>query len=281
MPHFDNFPIERLTSFQHQGVVKSIYFCASIEELSAVVKKHPKVCVLGKGSNSIIDPDKDDVVYIKLDAAISPVVAYAETLQVSAATQVHELMKLLVKYELSGLEFTAGVPASVGGMVAMNFGCWGEEVKNVIRRVQVMKEDQKLSWIDVSELEMSYRNSILHRKSWIVIAVEFSLKKDTASAIQKRIQDNIQLRLQKQPLRGKTFGSTFKNPEHATAGALIEHAGLKGVLKYGVKVSELHANFLENQGEARYEDVVEMIKFIQKVVEIDSGIVLDPEVCFL
>jgi UDP-N-acetylmuramate dehydrogenase len=281
VPHFSNFPIERLTSFQHKGVVKSIYFCDSVDELRAVWKAHSNICVLGKGSNSIIDPEKDDVVYIKLNTAIRPAIVHGTTLQVSAATQVYELMKLLVKHQLSGLEFAAGVPAAVGGMVAMNFGCWGEEVKDVISRVQVMKDDLSLSWIDVSELALTYRSSILHSNNWIVIAVEFTLKTDTISAIQKRIKDNIKLRLQKQPLRGKTFGSTFKNPGNASAGALIEHAGLKGLTKFGVKVSELHANFLENLGEASYTDVVEMIQFIQKTVQAHSGILLEPEVCLL
>ena len=120
-------------------------------------------------------------------------------------------MTLCQKAGLSGLEFCAGVPATVGGMITMNFGCWGSSISDAVERVHILKEDGSDLWLSQEELDFGYRNSAIHDQQWIVLEAQFNCKQKTPEKVKETIQHNIQERLSKQPLREPTFGSIFKN----------------------------------------------------------------------
>lgn len=187
-------------------------------------------------------------------------------------------MALSKEHELTGLEFTAGVPASLGGMIAMNFGCWDNEIAERLERVHVFTEEGNSEWVTPPELEMSYRHSNITAKKLTIIEADLSLATSTKSEVEKNIQKNITLRLDKQPLREPSFGSIFKNPSNTTAGKLIDEAGLKNSTIGAAQISQKHANFMQNTGTATYEDAYALLKYIQETIKNTTQTHLIPEV---
>lgn len=179
---------------------------------------------------------------------------------------------------LSGLEFAAGVPASLGGMIAMNFGCWGHAISDLVVAVAIIDESGIYRWISAAEAQFAYRNSIFHHNKWMVMAAELAFTPKDPQDIRAAVTQNIQTRLAKQPLRDRTFGSTFKNPDGLFAGALIEQCGLRGHRWGDVQLSDRHANFMLNVGEATFDAAVAAITDIQSIVKSQTGVTLETEV---
>ncbi len=276
-----NVPVSQLTTFQNVGSVSEVITLENLDDVVAFLSQNKPFYILGKGSNLLINPAASVQTFIQISPSFSVPEVHQNTLKVSAGTPVSALMKLLQQYQLSGLEFSAGVPASVGGMVAMNFGCWGTEIADVIDRVHVCDFSGKTQWISKNDMGFAYRKSRIQSENLIVLEAVFSLKPDTADAIKQRVLSNIATRIDKQPLRGKTFGSTFKNPPGHFAGALIEQLGLKEKPVGQVMFSEKHANFMINLGEGRYEDAVALIQQTQKLARDTLGVTLETEVKFV
>lgn len=274
----ENVPLSQLLSFQPAGELSQLKIFQEVAELTTYLKTNPKFRVLGKGSNTVLDPQTIEEEIIQISAEMTPSIVEGNTVTVSAGTPLTRLLSLCQKNGLTGLEFAAGVPASVGGMVAMNFGCWGHEICQYCTEVRVIKPGFEPEWISANDLEWSYRSSIFLHQPWVAIEARFVLKPEDPTVIQETLKNRIQSRLDKQPLRGKTFGSVFKNPEGHFAGALIEKIGFKGRSFNGVKWSEKHANFLENEGEGTYKDVVHAIQSAQAKVLAETGVTLETEV---
>lgn len=233
---------------------------------------------MGKGSNTLISDTAEVPTFIQISPTFSSPTVEGTLLRVSAGVTVHKLMTLLQEYGLSGLEFSAGVPASVGGMVAMNFGCWGQEISQILVKARVLTETGEDLWLTQSDLQFGYRTSLLQQKKWICLEAIFSCKADDKTTIKTRILDNIQTRITKQPLKAKTFGSVFKNPPGDYAAALLEAAGFKGKQIGEVQFSDKHANFLVNTNHATFQEALAMIELAQKTVSAQKGILLEPEV---
>ena len=194
---------------------------------------------------------------------------------------VHQALKYSYKTESSALEFAAGVPASIGGMVAMNFGCWGKQMSDIVISVHALNEDGEEIMLTNKQCMFNYRTSIFQQNKWIILSVSIKRKKESTEKIKGKVMDYVKERNEKQPMRTKTFGSIFKNPNNYTAAQLIESCGLKGFTIGGVKISNQHANFLENVTQASYEDIKLMVSYIQEKVEQKHQVFLTPEVKFL
>ncbi len=233
--------------------------------------------MLGKGSNTLIDPDANKT-FVQLSAHITEPSVDGNRLRINAATPVAHLLQVAQSHGLSGLEFCAGVPAGVGGMVFMNFGCWGQEIAQFIHRVRAITNEGEDLWLSTADLQFGYRRSLFHQKNWIIVEAEFSCVPDSPDAIKNRIRENIQTRLAKQPLRDKTFGSIFKNPDGHFAAALLEKLGYKGYQANGIKLSEQHSNFLVNVSDASYKEALIFIDRLIHDVKEKIGIQLELEV---
>ncbi len=179
---------------------------------------------------------------------------------------------------LSGLEWAATVPGSVGGAVYGNAGAFGGDVAHDLLRAEILKP-QGRSWWSVDELEYGYRSSILKRshESVIILSAEFKLKNGQPEMIQATIDQFTARRKATQP-PGASMGSMFKNPPGDYAGRLIEAAGLKGTRIGNAEISTLHANFFVNHGETRAADIKALIELAQKTVKENSGVQLELEV---
>jgi len=180
---------------------------------------------------------------------------------------------------LSGLEAAGGIPGSVGGGVAMNAGAYGWSLAEVVDEVEVASASG-VRWIPANGLEWGYRHCRLPEGS-VVTAVRLVLTKGDPNAILARHRSLLRKRRTTQPRAVRTFGSTFKNPPGERAGKLLEAAGLKGVRRGGAEVSNVHANFIVNLGDATTTDVLVLMTLMRQGVERNSGVSLEPEVRLL
>ena len=181
---------------------------------------------------------------------------------------------------LAGLEFAYGIPGQVGGGVYMNAGAYGGEFRDVLVSADFLDEEGKFQTLPVEQLEMGYRHSLFTGKSCTILSAVFRLEKDPEgpAAVAARMEEIFSRRREKQPLEWPSAGSTFKRPEGAYAAALIDQCGLKGFQVGGARVSEKHAGFVINAGDAICADVLALIGEVQRIVREKTGFVLEPEV---
>lgn len=186
-----------------------------------------------------------------------------------------------LKAGLSGLEFAAGIPGSIGGAVVMNAGAYGSEMKDVLKSVTVLDPDGNVLTLDTKELELGYRTSIVPKKGYVVLEALFSLEFENTEIIRQKMEELAGKRKEKQPLEYPSAGSTFKRPEGYFAGRLIEDAGLKGFCVGGAAVSEKHAGFVINKDNATASDIYRLCEEVKRRVKEYSGVTLEMEVKLL
>jgi UDP-N-acetylmuramate dehydrogenase len=186
------------------------------------------------------------------------------------------LAKQAAERGLSGIESLIGVPGTIGGGLVMNAGTREGWLGSVVAAVQVIGDSLKMETLSPETFGFSYRHSNLEGK-WITGA-ELALKSDEPASIMKRIDDLLQYRTRTQPLATSNCGSVFKNPPEGPAAQWIEKAGFKGTAVGGARVSERHANFIINEGKATAQDVRDLISKIQKKVQEQFSVRLEPEV---
>lgn len=193
-----------------------------------------------------------------------------------AGVSLSGIVDFSVRESLTGLEFCAGIPGSVGGGVKMNAGAWGMELKDVIRSVFILDTGAEIREIERKDLPFEYRNLALPEGS-IITGADFHLVRGDRDEIREKISDIIKARRERHPLAYRNAGSVFKNPPGCPAGRMIEEAGLKGVRVGDAEISEKHGNFIVNRGSAKAEDVIALIDTIQRRILDERGILLETE----
>lgn len=173
------------------------------------------------------------------------------------------------------MEFLSTIPGTIGGLVFMNAGAYGQEIKDIVQEVTFLDETGNLITKDIKELNMRYRSSIFKNKKAIIIQVMLKLNKLSNNLLPlEKIKTYKQLRKNTQPINNYTAGSTFENPTGIKAGQLIENMGFKGYQVNGAMVSYKHANFLINYRDAKYTDMIELITEIKEKAKKDYNISL-------
>ncbi|WLR43623.1 UDP-N-acetylmuramate dehydrogenase [Bacillus carboniphilus] len=236
--------------------------------------------VIGRGSNLLVDDLGIEGVVIKLSNGIDHLKLSEEGIvTVGGGFSIITLSTLLSRKGYSGLEFASGIPGSVGGAVYMNAGAHGSDISNILVKSQILFEDGSIEWLTNEEMEFSYRTSILQQKKpGICIQAVFQLEKGEVTKIKSDMQKNKDYRKETQPWNLPCAGSIFRNPLPYFAGQLIEKAGLKGLKMGGAMVSEMHANFIVNTGNATFKDVIDLIEYIKQVVKDKYNISMETEV---
>lgn len=197
-----------------------------------------------------------------------------------AGARLSSLVGLAVVHELTGLEFCAGIPGSVGGAVWMNAGAFGMEIKDVVTEVSLLDVCGQKSTMKRDEITFDYRRTVLPEKA-IILDARLKLEKGDCEQIQKKIREIVQSRQKKHPLEYPSAGSVFKNLPGMPAGRIIEELGLKGKCCGDAEVSMQHANFIVNRGRATAADVLTLIGFIQSSAKREKGIDLETEVIII
>ena len=173
------------------------------------------------------------------------------------------------------MEFSTGIPGCVGASVAMNAGAYNEDLSGILKSVKVLTPENKVIIMNKAELNFSYRNSFLKKnKKYIVLSATFELKEGNIEEMKKQVEERKQKRIASQPLDMPNAGSVFRNPDGNYAGSLIEKANLKGYNINGAEVSNKHANFIINKGNATGKDIINLIEKIQKEIKEQENIEL-------
>ncbi len=235
--------------------------------------------VIGRGFNTILRDGGVEGVVIRLSRFRLLERQGDDTLYVEAGVSHAALSHYCRAHGLSGLEFLAGIPGSLGGWVAMNAGVPGAEIGDHVQGVEVMcAEDQGLQWRAAEQLAFRYRGADGLAPGDIVCAARLGVRPAAPEAVAQKIAEQLERRAKTQPIHRPSCGSVFKNPEGQFAGALIEAAGLSGRRCGDARISELHANFIINEGDAGAADVLELIAAARDAVERHSGVRLEEEV---
>ena len=249
-----------------------------VKELVDYVREHKMgLTVLGNASNLIVgDGGIDDLTIIltrlnKIEVHDNKVTAQAGASYIATTEAARDS-------ELTGLEFAAGIPGSIGGAVFMNAGAYGGETKNVVSEATVMLPDGTIKHLTNEELDFGYRNSSIQDNNGVVLDATFALEPGKYDDIKARMDDLNERREAKQPLDLPSCGSVFKRPEGYYAGKLIHDAGLQGYTSGGAQVSTKHAGFIVNIDHGTAADYVNVIHHVQKTVKEKFGVDLETEV---
>jgi UDP-N-acetylmuramate dehydrogenase len=202
-------------------------------------------------------------------------------IEAEAGASLARIAKIAYEHGLTGMEFAAGIPGSLGGAVVMNAGAYKGEMKDILIEADVMTSEGDFLTLPAKELELTYRGSCILEKGYIVLAARVGLRSGDPEAIRNRMDELACARKEKQPLDYPSAGSTFKRPEGYFAGKLVQDAGLKGYTVGGAQVSKKHSGFVINVGGAEAEEIRFLIRQVQKKVYRQFGVKLEPEVRFV
>ena len=284
----ENEPMSRHCSFKSGGCVRAYTAPQSIMSLSKVcsILKDNQIApfMLGNGTN-VVFPDEGNTQLIVISTEklqeihlLDENLIYAE-----AGVSLARLAAFAQENSLSGLEFASGIPGTVGGGVIMNAGAYDGELKDVIESVSTLYvADQRLYEFTNEQCKFSYRHSVFQEQGGdIVLNAVFRLEKGDTKDISAKMKELNEKRREKQPLDFPSAGSAFKRPEGYYAAALIAECGLKGYTVGGAQVSEKHAGFIINKGEATSKDLYDVMDHVRNVVYEKKGVALQPEIILI
>lgn len=275
-------PMKNHTTFRIGGNADVLALPRTVKQLQEVLQLAKEAAVpyyiIGNGSNLLVSDGGIRGIVIQIYRNMSQFSVENNTVTAQSGILLSRLAKEAAGAGLTGLEFAAGIPGTLGGAVAMNAGAYGPEMKDVVTQVVYLDEAAEVRRISGESCRFGYRSSRFSDGSCIVLEAQLELSHGNIAEIRAKMEDLTQRRSSKQPLELPSAGSTFKRPPGDFAGRLIEEAGLKGFQIGGAAVSEKHSGFVVNLGKATAKDVCMLIAHIQKTVQEKFGILLEPEV---
>lgn len=274
-------PMQKHTTFRIGGAAKYFAMPKNVDEIQTLISycqnQNISYCVLGNGSNVLFTDAGYDGMIIQIGSAMSEIRVDGTAVYVQAGAILAKVAKLAYEAGLTGMEFAAGIPGSIGGAIVMNAGAYGGEMKDIVASVDVLSTDGAFRKYTCDEMEFAYRHSIIDADK-IVVGVELTLQKGDKTAILDRMNELAEARRNKQPLEYPSAGSTFKRPDGYFAAKLIDDSGLRGYRVGGAMVSEKHCGFVVNVEQASSADVLAVMQHVQDVVNEKYGVMLEPEV---
>jgi UDP-N-acetylmuramate dehydrogenase len=275
-------PLAPLTTFRLGGKAEAYVEPLDEQDLAALLKRlnQDKVphLLLGGGSNVLFADEGVRGVVVRLGRKFQGLTVEKNRVRAGAATPLASVVKAGQKAGLGGIEFLAGIPGTIGGAVVGNAGAKKAWIGEFVEELTVVTPGDGVKKLKKGDYRHSYRNSSLKGSGMVLTGVVLKLKKEAPETVSEKIASYLKTRGRKQPHTGGSAGSVFKNPPGEFAGRLIESLGLKGKKRGGARVSEVHANFIINEGRATSRDVVSLMREIQRRVKAEYGIRLEPEV---
>lgn len=283
--YIKNANLSNYTTYKVGGVCSYIVYPKDTKKLISLLKylndSKIEFMILGNGSNTLFSSNLYDGVIIKLDE-FNNIDIIKNKIKVGAGYNLMKLSMIAMRKSLTGLEFASGIPGSVGGAVYMNAGAYNSDMGYIVQKVKVLTPDYKVISMTNKELRFHYRDSFFrHHKKYICLEATLKLVQGDKEKIKEVIDERKKRRLESQPLEYPSAGSVFRNPKDMYAGKLIEDIGLKGLSKGGAMISKKHANFIINTGNAKAEDIKELIDFTKETVEEKYGVKLKVEQEFI
>ena len=276
-----NEAMSKHTSYGIGGPAKAYVKPKDEVDLANILKFASKHKILtffvGSGSNILVSDDGIDGIVITLGKSLKKLIIKGTSVYCQSGVMLGKFVKECISRNLSGVESLIGVPGTVGGAIIMNAGAFGSEISNYLKKVTVMTMSGQLKSYKVDDIHFSYRNSSFQNNE-ILISAEFELiQSDKKSVVEKKSIASGG-RKKSQPLKYRSAGSIFKNPDEGAAGFYIDKAGLKGSKSGDAEISPIHANFFVNHGSAKASDIVELIRLARKTVKEKFGIMLELEI---
>ncbi len=267
-----NEPMSKHTTFKVGGPAECYIKIDDIEDLRNILKfaknNYIKITVLGNGSNVLVlDKGIKGIVlnirFNKMEMLNFDGKIYAN---IGAGVKISIFGHLLLKNEITGFEELSGIPGTIGGAVRMNAGAHGKEFKDIVNTVTCMDYDGNIKQFENKDMEFDYRRSMLKDKKYIVLEVGMRFEKGTEKDIRQKMEEYASYRKEKQPIEYPSAGSTFKRGSDYITAKLIDEAGLKGFSIGGAEVSEKHAGFIINKGNATAKDILELIEYVRNKI---------------
>ena len=276
-----NEPLSKYTFTETGGPADLVAFPKNTDEvrelLSMAKRDNLPITVLGNASNLIIkDGGIRGLVIILTE--MNEITSHDDLVIAQAGARYIDTTIVAQQHGLTGMEFAAGIPGSIGGAVFMNAGAYGGETAEVIESVTVLTPENEIKTLSNSELDFGYRHSAVQDQDDIVLEATFKLSTGDKDEIQAEMDRLNELRESKQPLDLPSCGSVFKRPEGYFAGKLIHDAGLQGYQSGGAQVSKKHAGFIVNIDNATATDYLNVIKHVQETVYAKNKVHLETEV---
>lgn len=283
-----NEPMKEHTSLKIGGPAEIFVRVSSVEELKEILKlcKTNKIplTIVGNGSNILV-----------LDKGIKGIVIKTNLKEIKIKNKENEnieitvddgvqlgfLAQKLLKEEITGFEELSGIPGTIGGAIVMNAGAHGKEMKDIVTEITAIDYSGNIHIFTNEEAKFEYRNSIFSIGEYIILQVKLLLKKGNKEEIKLKMNEYAQYRKEKQPIKYPSAGSTFKRGTDFVTAKLIDEAGLKGYSIGGAKVSEKHAGFIINTGNATAKDIIELVKYVQDKVYEKFGKKIELEIKIL
>ena len=276
-----NEPMSKHTTFRVGGPADLMFLPETsaqvVDALKAARDANVPAMVIGNGSNLLVLDGGIRGLVILLGEGFAAIEREGNVITAQAGASLKKVSAYAQSCGLSGLEFAAGIPGTLGGGCAMNAGAYNGQLSDTLLDA-VVYMDGEVRTLTNKQMEMGYRDTFPLRRGGVVLSARFALTPDDPDAIAERMRDLNARRRDKQPLNFPSAGSTFKRPKDRFAGALIEQAGLKGRAVNGAQVSEKHAGFIVKTGDATAADILELIHIVQNEVMKQFGVQLEPEV---
>lgn len=277
----ENISLKNYNTLRINTITKFLVFPKDVQELISILKfiksNKIKYYLLGNGSNVIFSMDYFNGIIIKLDKLNST--TYKDNYVIAGAgCSLIKLSLETIEKGLSGMEFSTGIPGTVGASVAMNAGAYNSDISKIIKEITVLTPNEEVKVMKKEDLNFNYRDSFLKQnKEYIVLTATFELAKGNIEEMKRIVEERKKKRMLTQPLEFPNAGSVFRNPENNYAGALIEKANLKGYNINDAEISTKHANFIINKGNASGKDIINLITKIQKEIKEKENVDLKLE----
>ena len=282
-----NEPMRNHTSFKIGGNADLFVSVVNEDELKQALNyaklKNLPITIIGNGSNLLVSDNGIRGLVIKIDIQFFKIEDNKKDIVVKVGSG-NKMMALgiqLKEKEISGFEELSGIPGTVGGAVFMNAGAYGKEMKDIVVSTKCMDKDGKIFELSNEDQKFEYRSSIFNQKEYIILETKLKLEKGNKENIEQKMKEYLNKRKEKQPLEYPSAGSTFKRQEGIITAKLIDECGLKGYKIGGAMVSEKHAGFIVNTGDATAKDIMDLIKHIKDKVYERYGVEIEEEIKFV
>ena len=279
-----NEPMRNHTSFKIGGNADLFVSVVNEDELKEALNyaklKNLPITIIGNGSNLLVSDNgirglviKIDIQFLKIENNKKDIVV-----TVGSGNKIMALGIQLKEKEISGFEELSGIPGTIGGAVFMNAGAYGKEMKDMVVSTKCMNREGKVFELSNEEQKFEYRSSIFNQEEYIILETKLKLQRGKKEDIEQKMKEYLNKRKEKQPLEYASAGSTFKRQEGLITAKLIDDCGLKGYKIGGAMVSEKHAGFIVNTGDATAKDVIDLIKYVKDKVYEKYGVEIEEEI---
>ena len=277
-----NEPMKKHTTFKIGGPAEYLIKIENVDQLEEIFKniKNVPITVIGNGSNILVKDKGIKGIVLKIEIKKLEIEQKENKfiIKVGSGNKIGELAQKLAMQEIAGLEFAAGIPGTIGGAIRMNAGAHGSEMKDIVKTVTYMDRQGKIYTISNEKAKFEYRKSLFCTTDYIILETELELSKGSKEEIRSKMKEYSEFRKEKQPIEYPSAGSTFKRGTDFITAKLIDECGLKGYKIGGAQISEKHAGFIINTGDATAKDVLDLINYIKEQVYKKFGKIIETEI---